>query len=325
MDTSNISHTITEMLTTYHELNGNIDELLEDPSPLDFMRYVAKNRPFVVRRGCSTWPAVQTWNAAYLQAVMRETPVKIAVTPYGNADSAVRNPQDGSIYFCKPLELDESFSDFLSYLRGQSSRRDSLVKYSQTQNDNLRGEYAPFYKDVERDIRWASIALDRKPDAINLWVGNGQSTTALHRDNYENIYAQIVGSKHFVLLPPIETACVNEQFLPCATYAADMSLVPDTPNETVPFAVWDPDRPDEHMTRFSHLSKPIRVKLDPGDMLYLPTCWYHKVSQKSSEEGICCSINYWYDMDLEGTFHASNIFVRNVAWTGSPVQQDRRD
>ena len=89
MDTSNISHTITEMLTTYHELNGNIDELLEDPSPLDFMRYVAKNRPFVVRRGCSTWPAVQTWNAAYLQAVMRETPVKIAVTPYGSVKSCI--------------------------------------------------------------------------------------------------------------------------------------------------------------------------------------------------------------------------------------------
>jgi len=42
--------------------------------------------------------------------------------------------------------------------------------------------------------------------------------TALHRDNYENIYCQVIGNKHFVLLPPIEAPCVNERILPCATY-----------------------------------------------------------------------------------------------------------
>ena len=60
---------------------------------------------------------------------------------------------------------------------------------------------------------------------------------------------------------------------------------------------------------------------------------YHKVSQKNSEEGVCCSVNYcklrfrcdlngWieahiltgYDMDFDGTFHATNTFVRNMAW-----------
>ena len=60
---------------------------------------------------------------------------------------------------------------------------------------------------------------------------------------------------------------------------------------------------------------------------------YHKVSQKDSEEGICCSVNYCkprlmcdldgyieahiligYDMDFDGTFHATNAFVRNLAW-----------
>lgn len=60
---------------------------------------------------------------------------------------------------------------------------------------------------------------------------------------------------------------------------------------------------------------------------------YHKVSQKNSEEGICCSVNYCklrlkydlhgyieahmligYDMDFDGTFHATNAFVRTMAW-----------
>ena len=76
-----------------------------------------------------------------------------------------------------------------------------------------------------------------------------------------------------MLLPPIEVACINERFLPSASYAADMSINPEDPPVHVPYAVWDPDKPDEKTTRFSSLSRPIRIKLDPGDMLYLPSCW----------------------------------------------------
>ena len=76
-----------------------------------------------------------------------------------------------------------------------------------------------------------------------------------------------------MLLAPVETACINEKFLPSAAYAADMSLDPDDPPAQVPYALWDPDNPDENSSRFSSLSRPIRVRLDPGDMLYLPACW----------------------------------------------------
>ncbi len=72
---------------------------------------------------------------------------------------------------------------------------------------------------MDEDIPWARIALGQPPDAINLWIGNSNSITALHRDNYENMYYQIIGSKQFVLLSPFETACINEKSLPCATYA----------------------------------------------------------------------------------------------------------
>ena len=148
-----------------------------------------------------------------------------------------------------------------------------LLIGSCVENDNLRSEYVSLYEDVEPDIRFASIALQREPDAINLWIGNDQSTTALHRDNYENIYCQILGSKEFVLLPPVETACVNEQFLPGATYNACMEIIPDDPPLPIPSAIWDPDRPKENPTRFSHLSRLMRVTLHSGDMLYLPACW----------------------------------------------------
>lgn len=43
--------------------------------------------------------------------------------------------------------------------------------------------------------------------------------------------------------------------------------------ECVPFATWDPDRPDVNATRYSKLPVPMRVTLEEGDMLYLPAMW----------------------------------------------------
>ncbi|MCJ1241113.1 hypothetical protein MMC14_009117 [Varicellaria rhodocarpa] len=313
---------INDLISLYHDLNGaSVDELREPPSALEFMKYVAKNRPFIVRQGMSHSPALHKWNCEYLKRVLGPAPVKVAITPNGKADSVTRNPVDDKLYFVKPLEEQEAFEDFLDYVVSQQKRRDGAenVKYAQTQNDNLREEYAELYQDVEQDISWARIALDREPEAINLWIGNSHSTTALHRDNYENIYCQITGKKRFILLPPVETACINEQMLPSAIYVRRESdteklvISPDNKEDRIPFAIWDPDNPGEHATQFSHLSRPSRVELEPGDMLYLPTQWYHKVTQICGEEGICCAVNYWYDMDFDGIFYSATSLIRNMA------------
>ena len=51
-----VQNSIIAAITTYHELNAFIiDELHDEPSALEFMRFVSKNRPFVVRRAAATW------------------------------------------------------------------------------------------------------------------------------------------------------------------------------------------------------------------------------------------------------------------------------
>jgi peptidyl-lysine (3S)-dioxygenase / protease len=178
---------------------------------------------------------------------------------------------------------------------------------SPKENDNLRGEYEGLLSDVPDSIPFARIALQRAPEAINFWLGNAFSTTALHKDPYENLYVSVLGQKHFVLLPPVAAACVNEQDLPAATYVMEdageesrkthkwplLAAKLDEPTTSVPFATWDPDEPEIRKTAFSGLCVPLKVTLNPGDVLYLPALWYHKVSQSCNEEGICCAVNYW--------------------------------
>jgi peptidyl-lysine (3S)-dioxygenase / protease len=133
---------------------------------------------------------------------------------------------------------------------------------------------------------------------MNLWIGNSRSVTALHKDNYENIYVQVLGKKHFVLLPPLCHPCVNERMLKPTTYSRTengLALNPDAEGDAVPFAIWDPDRTEANATPYSQYARPMRVTLEPGDMLYLPAMWYHKVSQSCAkeDEGFVLAVNYW--------------------------------
>jgi hypothetical protein len=82
--TDHLSTAIHDLITTYNELNpSTIDELYEEPTALEFMRYVARNQPFVVRGGATDWDAVRKWDADYLLETVGDSLVNVAVTPFG--------------------------------------------------------------------------------------------------------------------------------------------------------------------------------------------------------------------------------------------------
>lgn len=56
--------------------------------------------------------------------------------------------------------------------------RENYIPYIQTQDSNLRRDYPELLPDVEREILFASIALNKKPDAINFWMGDERAVTS---------------------------------------------------------------------------------------------------------------------------------------------------
>jgi jumonji domain-containing protein 7 len=257
---------------------------------------------------------------------MKGEKVQVAITPHGNADSIVQLSDGGSV-FVKPYEITEPFEQAVLEIYNQEKyqKADVATRYLQTQNDNLRGEYAKIFADVQDPIPWAREALEQDPDAVNFWLGNSYSVSATHKDNYENIYFQVCGKKHFVLMPPVEAPCVNERSVLAATYQPrdastkssdlrkkDLQIHIDEPEVYIPSVTWDPDEPLHNTTPYSEYARPLRVTLDAGDTLYLPALWYHKVSQSCGADHISCSINYWYDLEYSGTFWSTAKFVQNI-------------
>jgi jumonji domain-containing protein 7 len=324
-----------ELLDNYHDINSqSVTELLLEPTPLEFMRFVSRNQPFIVRNNSNpTWRRIcKTWTPSYLSQKLFNTNVTVALTPKGNADAVVQLPNNGGSIFCKPHEIHESFSHALAQIISQETQQDyaSATRYIQSQNDNLRSEYVDLFSELPASISWASEALEQDPDAVNFWLGNSHSTSVLHKDHYENIFVQVSGAKEFVILPPIEAPCVNERAVLSATYSPlhashytsdvgkdDLYIHVDKPEQYIPLPTWDPDHPEENTTPYSIHARPIRVTVNAGDMLYLPALWYHKVKQISGPEGTCCSVNYWYDMDFAGQFQVGTRFVQEVASLGS--------
>ena len=76
-----------DMLSAYHDINGvQVDEIYKVPSPLEYLRYVGRSRPFILRQvGLRDWPALQRWSVSYLKERMGDAVVNIAVTPNGSA------------------------------------------------------------------------------------------------------------------------------------------------------------------------------------------------------------------------------------------------
>ncbi len=178
------------------------------------------------------------------------------------------------------------------------------------------------------------------PQATNLWIGTSASKTSMHRDHYENLFTVFRGRKTFLLYPPWENFFLVGSQEPQEVYKWARTTASASPSSPpgrwtleptdfppTPWLPIDPSLPATHPRNAAEplyaLSRsqlpPIRVDVCAGQTLYLPSGWYHHVSQEEDAEeldageegntgrqGICLCVNWWYEGQVDETWAWSN-------------------
>ncbi|EST05371.1 JmjC [Kalmanozyma brasiliensis GHG001] len=115
----------------------------------------------------------------------------------------------------------------------------------------------------------------------NVWIGPGGTYTPLHRDPYENLFAQIVGRKRVHLFAP--------------ALAPNLYIKPSGPQQNTSEIASEQEllTPSQDRPLLSEAlasDNAFVAELDAGDVLYIPQGWYHCVQSLSTS----ASVNFWY-------------------------------
>ncbi|CAM9627582.1 unnamed protein product [Sphacelaria rigidula] len=299
--------------------HGSVRRLRRMPSAATFFRdYVATSTPVIIEGGVSSWDAVRSWDLESLGRTNPELEVTVDCTPDGKGDCVVCLGSDGradsgscgdsGAVFVKPEERRMKFQEFADDLLAAKECCEGIrpepqdmgmgVPYLSHQNDSLRCEFPGLMSDVEPFLELAREAFGNEPDAVNLWIGDDRSMSSVHKDHYENMYCVLRGEKQFTLLPPSDVLFLYEQEYPQGRYRRKddgSGFEVHMEEGIVPWIPVDPACPD--LSRYPNFqyASPVQCNVGPGDILYLPALWYHRVSQK----GITIAVNYWHDMSFD--------------------------
>ena len=111
--------------------------------------------------------------------------------------------------------------------------------------------------------------------APRIWIGPKGTLTPLHRDDTDNLFAQVWGQKTFTLAAPHHREALG-------TWST-------APQGGLDGCDFNPDAPDYDRFPKARDVTFMRVTLEAGDLLFLPEGWFHQVESVSTS----LSVNFW--------------------------------
>lgn len=73
-------------------------------------------------------------------------------------------------------------------------------------------------------------------------------------------------------------------------------------------------------TLYAQHARPLTIRVEAGDAMFLPSGWWHHVRQSESADdgGPCIALNWWYDSEYRGERWAMRAMMdrmaRSVGW-----------
>lgn len=222
-----------------------------------FRREVADaGRPAVITGAIDHWPAMKRWSLDYFKE------------RWGSRRLPVHVVQGRDMVLDERIGVhrrDLTVSELIDALHA----RDGETRY------RLRAQTLDDFPGIAGDVEIPSYCRGALDLRLNSWIAGADALTPMHWDMPQNLMAQVVGTKRFVLFPPSETG----RLYPYPMFSA-----------TAQFSQVNPDRPDfERFPRYRH-ARPMECTLGPGDMLFIPSRWWHYVESPT----VTISVNFWW-------------------------------
>ena len=209
-----------------------------------YVNYYAKNKPVIITDMITEWPALSLWTPNYLKANYGDTEVEIM---------ANRNSDDQYEINMENHKKKIQLGDYVNIVVNQGENNDS---YMVANNRNL--ENTQLGRLLE-DIVMPPEYLDQSNSSgkVFFWFGSAGTITPLHYDEVPLMMAQIYGRKRWQIIPPIYT--------------------PFLYNNVGVFSEVDCENPDYNKYPLFEEVKIIEVVLEPGEIIFVPTGWWHQV------------------------------------------------
>ncbi|WGL16437.1 cupin-like domain-containing protein [Microbulbifer bruguierae] len=229
-------------------------------------------RPVIFKDAVSHWPLVQQARKssvdlmAFLEA--RATPGKIWT---------IEAPRDsGGRFFYSADGCGFNFERKITTFQHFSQRLKNWVDDQHAPALSMQSAFVDehFY-DVRESHSIPVFSSDIRP---RIWIGN-RSVVATHYDHSENIACVAAGRRRFTLFPPHQISNLYLGPLDKTIGGSPVSMV----------SLLSPDF--DRYPRFEEALKHALVaELEPGDVIYIPTLWFHHVE---ALEGINILVNFW--------------------------------
>ncbi|QSJ20131.1 cupin-like domain-containing protein [Nostoc sp. UHCC 0702] len=244
------------------QTSGKKIERLHKPTPEEFKRAThSYSQPVIITGKIAEWKAFFLWSIDYLNTVVGDKEIIASVS-----QNKVFGYDQGESSYPNIKMLFREFTDWIV----QGKKGDQSY-YLQQHTIDI------FFPELYPDIETPDYIPKKLLAQSNLWIGTGDNITPLHWDAAQNLLCQVRGRKRVLLFEPKQTP-----FL----YPA--SVHSKTPHISHLNSI---DKPDfEKFPKFQK-AKYTECLLEQGEMLFIPTYWWHQVY---SLDQLNIAANFWW-------------------------------
>jgi lysine-specific demethylase 8 len=268
-------------------------------SSADFTQLINARRPAIFRGVAKDWPCTRLWDDAYLrEKVARRS---VTVTRSKQAVYSV-DPEKG--HYAPDDMQPMAFGDFLDSISRVTDDGPRWYLHKHNIEQQLP-ELIPDIRTPEH-IEGSAMLL------TSLWMGPRGSVTPIHHDFSDNFFVEVRGRKRVVMYAP----------------------EPEQAFYRLPFRAVN-GRSSWHISRVGSLdnverdefpqferAQPIDVTVEQGDVLYIPSFYWHEVHSLDSPS---MSLSYWWSQytvqEIEEMIRVITRFVELHATATSDWQQ----